>query len=119
MTNYIEEMMKTAGVNLLPLDCDRCGAQGFALGQCAEVDCKRAYPDFTTEKQIEIIKLIIKSTFTLQIWKMGMSAIEYENVDYDYNSCLDNFEQDLAHITTQLMNAGELDKSKVKEILER
>lgn len=110
MTNYIEEMMKTAGVDLMHLDCEKCGAQRFALGQCAETNCQSIHPDFTAEKQIEIIKLLGR-----------LRSFEYlgETLDWELDRYSSNFAQTLAKITTQLMNAGELDKQKVKEILKK
>ena len=55
--NPIEEMMEKFGVK--PLDrCRICGAQEFALGQCAEVDCEIIFPPFTPKKQLEIIKIL-------------------------------------------------------------
>lgn len=105
MTDYIEEMMRTAGVDYYDryynckndkegiCDTDCC----FLCDESEEVYC---YPDFTSAKQLEMIKLIG--------WA-SPKDIERENQD---------FTQTLAQLTTELMNAGELDKQKVKEILE-
>lgn len=37
------------------LDCKRCGAKNFALGQCAEVDCEKTYPEITDRILLEMI----------------------------------------------------------------
>lgn len=66
MTDYITEMMKTAGVELEKT------YKKYLFGWIFEINCQ--FPDFT---------------------------------------------QALAQLTTELMNAGELDKEKVKEILEK
>jgi len=117
MTDYIEEMMKTAGVNLF-LDCKRCGAKNFALALCIEVNCKATYPCFTPEKQLDIIKLIVSETIqTIEIDKVG-NFYTVETLEYSFEPIQD-FTQALAQLTTKLMKANELDKQKVKEILER
>lgn len=115
MTNYIEEMMNTAGVDLMHLDCEKCGAQRFALGQCAETNCQSIHPDFTAEKQIEIIKLL-NDTRDFHCVNNALSALTEDGDEIEVHG--KDFTQALAQLTTELMNAGELDKQKVKEILE-
>lgn len=99
MTNYIKEMMKTAGVtsHFIPRYINGGVATYWYLSE---------YPDFTAEKQLEIIKLILskRMTFVIEEGKDPIKAMK-------------DFPQTLAQLTTELMKAGELDKSKVKEIL--
>ncbi len=124
MTNYIEVMMRTAGVEKEEIktpgrDWDNEGLASWYI--------EYVYPDFTPEKQLEIIKLIAsKETYSdkgvelgmyyennswgIELWtKGGYTVIEFRNK---------HFTQALAQLTTGLMMAGELDKEKVKEILE-
>ncbi len=129
MTNHIEEMMKTAGVEARCQTEDGTGCKYCLKGYSCKLHRNRAdcfymldgwdfnyYPDFTAEKQLEIIKLIAKDMIHIQPYPC-------ENKDWWLNSCSaegvhTDFTQALAQLTTELMNAGELDKSKVKEILE-
>lgn len=119
MTNHIEEMLKTAGLE----------GEFYATWDSQETQMKNfqewtKYPDFTAEKQLEIIKLIIDKCHTLDIFKgWAKGSIYYfgsmeEGNMYRYNGRNKDFTQALAQLTTELMNAGELDKSKLKEILE-
>ncbi len=51
MTDYIKEMMKTAGVECLNFDCDdEC--PHFWDAVCNDGMCPTKYPSFTPEKQI-------------------------------------------------------------------
>lgn len=125
--NCREEMMKTAGVETKPkctkerkcedYNCINCDKQGYKLPHC------------TAEKQLELIKLImtadnidyleqsynrIMKVFMLECRAfpkiVGIGELwETQNKDYDLA---------LAELVTMLMNAGELDKEKVKRILE-
>lgn len=45
------------------LDCKRCGAKNFALGQCAEVNCEKTYPQITDSILLELITFIGKKGF--------------------------------------------------------
>lgn len=90
--NHIEEMMKTAGVS------------------------KVFYRDFTAEKQIELIKLIAKTLIFFSA--MYNHSGEYDLCINGISGIQDDFTQALAQFTTELIKAGELDKQKVKEILE-
>lgn len=122
MTNYIEEMMKMAGVELKIVGCqsyirtDNC--DGLSCDSCNWYNTNKCYPNFTAEKQIELLKLIIEDNV------IGFFKIT-QGLDKDYilfyegcRSQHQDFTQALAQLTTELMNAGELDKEKVKEILE-
>ncbi len=100
MTNYIEKMMRTAGVEQYP--------QEILLPNEYE------YPDFTAEKQLQIIKLL-NDTSDLHCVHNTLSSLTEEEAIEVYN---EDFTQALAQLTTELMNAGKLDKKKVKGILE-
>lgn len=131
MTNHIDEMMKTAGckqqycgwLDMGDLDtqykfvrCDTLEEWNdnalFSRTSYSYDDENEdwkipelKYPDFTAEKQLEIIKLIRDSYYLHRFYY----AVGDTNKD---------FTQALAQLTTKLMNTGELDKQKVKEILE-
>lgn len=119
--NHIEEMMKTARVTLIENKCQDCP---YNMEECSAYYCADfKYPDFTAEKQLEVIKLIAT------IREIQVYTIPYENEGNKYFvsvtdgnthfTCVNrDFTQALAQLTTELMNAGELDKQKVKEILE-
>lgn len=111
MTNYITQMMETAGISkdYMPNYVDVFQIHWTIMG----------YPPFTAEKQIEIIKLIVQNgtLTTLQI-EYFTKEKDYKLSTYqkaaNYNK---DFSEALAQLTTELMNTGELDKEKVKEIL--
>ncbi len=117
MINYIEDMMKTAGVNTKTV-CAELKKEGFYCGTCPIINptsCDKViYPDFTAEKQLEIIKLL-NDTSDFHCAHNNLSSLTEEGAIEVYN---EDFSQALAQLTIELMNAGELDKSKVKEILE-
>lgn len=102
MTDYIEEMMRTAGV--------------------------KAWLIFTPKKQLEIIKLISRNQddnyyHSVEIYQNNVTRSYYiarvDNIGSpDKYAGGINFEQALAQLTTELMMAGELDIKKVKEVLE-
>ena len=55
MTNELEKkFFDTFGI-VAKLDCKRCGAINFALGQCAEVNCEKTYPQITDRILLELI----------------------------------------------------------------
>lgn len=55
MTNELEkQFFDTFGIEP-KLDCKKCGAMNFALGQCAEVECKKTYPQITDRILLELI----------------------------------------------------------------
>lgn len=53
-TDLEKQFFDTFGIEAR-LDCKRCGAMNFALGQCAEVDCKKTYPQITDRILLELI----------------------------------------------------------------
>lgn len=55
MTNKTEkQFFDTFGIEP-KLDCKRCGAMNFAIGQCAEVNCEKTYPQITDHILLELI----------------------------------------------------------------
>lgn len=132
MTDYIEQMMKTTGCKTHPRGCTNDDINGYTdyisndcegdCEDCAWYDPYEYYPDFTAEKQLELIKLIGLGDYNISIYKKVEGtisiAVEPNTYKYSYSSLAQDFSQALAQLTTELMNAGELDKEKVKEILE-
>lgn len=115
MIDYIEQMMKTAGVQK--------GIPIYDRGVCIAI-AKDRFPDFTAEKQLEIIKLIADSDngaggigiFKIaddyyctpeHYWQIGKRATKSQD-----------FAQALAQLTAELMEMDKLDKKKIKEILQ-
>ena len=47
------------------LDCKRCGAADFALGQCAEVDCEKTYPQITDRILLKLICILGNTSYFL------------------------------------------------------
>ena len=120
MTNYIEELMKAAGV--------KCSTMCKPIGANCKAGCdncerrKVFYPAFTPEKQIELIKLIAKSNN----FQIEVAANQHEcviGVRYYLSNdkiwgCSKHFELALAETAVELLGLGELDKSEVRRILE-
>lgn len=110
--NHIEEMMKTAGVEIDCLDCQ--------ASNMIKPDCENC---FTAEKQLDVIKLIGKVKdfncfFDNRSGEWFFSAGLELPIIFDWQESNQDFTQALAQLTTELMKAGELDKGKVKEVLE-
>ena len=103
--NHIEEMMKTAGI-----DCTYC-----LSGNMIAPDCKNC---FTAEKQLELLQLIASERGLLmkENTLTVLNLKREKDVELDVEGC---FAQGLAVLATNLMNSGELNKQKVKEILEQ
>lgn len=129
--NYIKRMMKTAGVltrKVKPFYCDKnqgnvpCELCIEKYGKC--LSQKEIYPDFTAEKQLEVIKLIGKVKdfncfFSSSDREWYLSAGLELPISFDLQESDTDFTQALAQLATELMKAGELDKEKVKEVLKR
>lgn len=133
MTNHIEEMMETAGVKKQLDVCMRCLKEDI----CKYCNKKSlgvyVLPDFTTEKQLELIKLIVeiegfcgftnlqdKDKWSISCgfnFPIGPNPERGINFNPTFRNC-ETFSQAVAQLTTELMKAGELDKEKVKRILE-
>lgn len=126
MTNHIELMMRTAGVELI-YDCMVEPAECKYLYYEQKPDCDKEcdigkhFPDFTAEKQLEIIRFLGNTySFGISGSKMCVTSFDgrvSQHLFYN-NEANIGFTQALAQLTTELMNANELDKSKVKEILQ-
>jgi len=112
MTNYIDEMIKTAGVKGKWIKYETETTDG-----CINLGSKLTYPDFTAEKQLEVIKLIANEQ-DFYFYGSGISVQAGDDAKEFEVLIKKNFPEALAQLTTELMNAGELDKEKVKEILE-
>ena len=67
------------------LDCKRCGAKNFALGQCAEVSCKKTYPQITPDILLELICILSKYQkdvgSLLEICETDKNSIKEEILD--------------------------------------
>lgn len=147
MTNYIEQLMKAAGVVPVHLtDCIFINIRkGYDVGTdcCPGVederlkceDCEHSketqliYPAFTPAKQLELIKLILKADNVDSLCQCYHKAAhmfifecfmiyEFKNqvkFSSQSNHC---YEQALADLILTLIGKNELNKSKVKRILE-
>lgn len=122
MTDYIEEMMKTAGISETDIP-NYLSVGAFNYWRI------NGYPDFTAEKQLELIKLLSKNRIGKDYKILEIEQDEIDNLCYFSLTNKDNrcqstyvsnqdFIQALAQLTIKLMNAEKLDKEKVKEILE-
>ena len=79
------------------------------------LSCLKKKNYFTAEKQIELIELLsVPFICAINSSPIGSTIISVD----DYSETNDNFEEALAGLTLQLINAGELDKDEVKRILE-
>lgn len=113
--NYIEQMMQMAEVEPEPIYSEVWADEQMGV----------YFPDFTAEKQLEIIKLISSKNYLSTIqYEDGSRGFTVEYYKTDKNNTLiwhvvePTFAQALAKLTTKLMKADDLDKEKVKEILE-
>lgn len=114
MTDYIEQMKKTAGVKMQLDVCLSCLKEDICQYCNKKLLGEYIYPDFTAEKQLELIKLI--SDFHLYVMNDGTYELRGKYITITDTE--GDFPPALAQLTTELINAGELDKEKVKEILE-
>lgn len=122
-------MMRTAGVEKQLDICMRCLKEEICESCNKKSLGKYLFPDFTAEKQLELIKLIStnrigKDYKILEIDRDEIDNLYYFSLTNKEDKCQStyvsnkDFTQALAQLTIELMNAGELDKNKVKEILE-
>lgn len=106
MTNHVNELMKAAGVEKMPV---------------------KGYPLFTPEKQLELIKLILKDekNYSLEqrfgeVW--DCYAFDWTDATDAYADCItvsnECYELALAELVLILINENKLDKSEVRRILE-
>lgn len=124
MTDYIEQLMETAGVKKQLDVCLSCLKEDICQYCNKKLLGEYIYPDFTAEKQLEIIKLIGKkyrfSTFTNIFSDNSVQYYcETKQPRIYHRAQAQDFQKALAQLATKLMNVDELDKEKVKEILER
>lgn len=128
----IDEMYKKYRVEKRR-ECDinrNCwSALSFDCKNCS-VEHDKIYPHFTAEKQIELIKLIStnkidKNYKILEIDKDEIDSLFYFSLSDREDRCQSiyvsdkDFAQALAKLTIALFTTGNLDKEKIKEILER
>lgn len=118
----IEKMFENAGIRI----CKR--KQGFTLKDCTDRECKECgyynYPDFTAEKQLELIKWLAK------IYELRINWVERDNsyhfVIRDYtNRRLSHsvcnyevpFEETLAYLINRIwLSLTEQDKEEIRRI---
>ena len=123
MTNHIEQLMKEAGVECSTM-CKPIGANRKA--GCDNCERRKVfYPSFTPEKQLELIKLVLKKPYIEweQYFENNKFIMKADMPDETY-ACLtidvENTEYALAlaEFITELLKIKRLDKSEVKKILE-
>lgn len=113
MTDFVEQMMETAGCKRRIPECFECFVNRIERMRTID-ECPRLYPSFTAEKQLEAIKLI--SDFRLYTMEDGTYDIRGQYIEV--TDTKGDFPQALAQLTIKLMNAGKLDKEKVRGILQ-
>lgn len=143
--NHIEEMMKTAGVKKcehfrqynyaqVPYGKEELkksqdnGIECIRIRNCTDENntciywTELFYPSFTAEKQLKLINLIRLNDCNIAIYTRPNNHIAISTQPHafklSYNASAFKFEEALAQLTTQLISAGELDKEKVKEVLQ-
>lgn len=62
-TDLEKQFFDTFGIETR-LDCKRCGAKDFALGQCWEVNCEKTYPQITDRILFKLMELLMKQQAT-------------------------------------------------------
>ena len=98
----IEKMYENAGIKI----CKR--KQGFTLKDCTDRDCKECgyydIPQFTAEKKLEIVKMILFST-----WWMNLKRLQFS----------EKFDEGLAQMINELwQDLTSEEKASIKNILE-
>lgn len=101
MTNY-ERLCEAVGIK--PQLYETPGREYDADGNLSSWYAEKIYPDFTTEKQNELIKLIAKMP---NGYKM----------EINYGG--ETLEEALAGLTLKLVETGEIDKNEVRRILRK
>lgn len=112
MTNHIERLMKAAEV--------RC-----KLVTDYELNEYNVYPDLTPEKQLELIKLVLKKPYIEweQYFEHGKFIMK-ANMPNETYACLTvdikntEYAFALAEFITELLKIKRLDKSEVRRILQ-
>lgn len=127
MANYIEQLMKAAGVEPYKRSYFECKGGRSTICLCPQIGVPNAWckedcngeemqekveyfsPAFTPEKQLELIKLLGK--------RKGYGCIG-EQIDYFTEMEGLKFDKSVAQITSNAISSKILDKSVVKRILE-
>ena len=114
----VEKLYSLAGIKK-QLYCDICKARERALGLCAETKCDVFYPPFTAEKQIELIKWLIKS-FDIDFSQIGQRI----DTSLDGINCIGGigsagtFEESLCMAVNDLwQDLTEAEQNDIREIL--
>ena len=115
--NEIEKMYELANVETLLYCCD--GTHGEPTKKCKGcLDYREVYPPFTAEKQIELIKWLVKNQDIFKITYhrefLWCSSIEWVESD-----CYEEFEESLASLINSLwQDLTEEERKQIEEILE-
>lgn len=105
MTNELEkQFFDTFGIEP-KLDCKRCGAMNFALGQCAEVDCEKTYPQITDRILLELICIcsIYEKSIDCCYWVIGEDIETLKK--HILEDCID-YAKDIKHQVRTLFEEG-------------
>ena len=129
MTNY-EKLCEAVEIESIDSGCcckkdDSICIRGYIVDASCPENCTNCeyferhsmlLPLFTAEKQIELIKLLMNAgCFTGYTYKT--EAKQYI-LSYALKNCHnENFSEALAGLVLQLIEAGELDKDKVRKVL--
>ena len=97
----IEKMIENAGVNQV---CNTCELRGFKRLCPTKELCVRTNPPFTAEKQLELVKMILFST-----WWMNLKRLQFS----------EKFDEGLAQMINELwQDLTPEEKASIKNILE-
>lgn len=97
----ITKLYENAGINKV---CNTCELRGFKRLCPSKELCVRTNPQFTAEKQLEIVKQILFST-----WWMNLKRLQFS----------EKFDEGLAQMINELwQDLTEEEKQQVKGILE-
>ena len=141
MANYIEQLMKAAGVEPYKRSYFECKGGRSTICLCPQIgvpnawckeDCNGEemqekveffYPDFTPAKQLELIKLIVEKCQEIKIYKNKyMDSFLFQAQEswgeYEYKADVENFDSCLATLILEILKNNKLDKTEVRRILE-
>lgn len=101
-------------------DCAVKEEIGYDVNICDArcVYIEASYPNFTAQKQIELIKLIADKGM-ISFYRMKIESAEY-CANWRKHSLVyeKDFSEALASLALQLIETGELDKNEVRKVLE-
>lgn len=143
MSKHIEQLMKAAGVKPYKRTYFECKGGCSTICLCPQIGVQNAwckeecdgeemqekvkyfYPVFTPEKQLELIKLILKKPYIKweQYFEHGKFIMKADMPDETY-ACLTvdikntEYAFALAEFITELLKIKRLDKSEVRRILQ-